>query len=236
MRRIGILGGTFNPVHRGHLIVAEAACEKFGLDRVIWVPTHVPPHKSHQRPLSFEHRLTMVKRAIAPYTHFQVSETEHERTGPSYAAETLLQLNASYPNDRRYWIMGADAFLALPRWHRLHEVATSCRWLIAPRSVEQDSDQRNRSNRLENLDPSLELGDRPESTESGQIERLCHRVAQSLKQQGITIDWTLIPMVPVEISSSLIRQLWGDRPSVRYWVPEHVRDYINERRLYQSGS
>lgn len=237
MQRIGILGGTFNPVHLGHLMLANAASERFTLDRVIWLPTHVPPHKSHNHPVDFRHRLEMVKQAIAPYTKFEVSEIERQRSGISYAAETLLELNALYPNDVRYWIMGFDAFLALPRWHRLHEIATSCYWLIAPRPLGDHAASTQQTNRFDifesNFEFNIEVGDR---SSIGEMEYRCHLVAQTLQQRGISIHWHLIPMKPIKISSSLIRQHYDSCPSIRYWVPNCVRAYINKYQLYRWGS
>jgi nicotinate-nucleotide adenylyltransferase len=133
MQKLAILGGTFNPVHRGHLLMAEAALKQVDLDQVIWVPTYNPPYRSPSELATFHHRVEMVKLAIAPYPTFTLSTVELDRTGPSYAIDTLSNLQTVYPNSLWYWIIGLDALQSLPRWYRCHELATQCEWLVAPR-------------------------------------------------------------------------------------------------------
>lgn len=126
------MGGTFNPVHLGHLLMAESALDQFGLDQVLWIPTYRPPHKT-QSLLAFAHRWEMVKCAIADHPQFIASNLEQQRKTISYASETLNELNANFPETRWYWIVGLDAFQTLPEWRNSSDLATQCIWLVAPR-------------------------------------------------------------------------------------------------------
>jgi nicotinate-nucleotide adenylyltransferase len=122
-RRVGILGGTFNPVHHGHLIMAEQALWQFNLDQVLWMPAGDPPHKPLAGGASKEDRLAMVKLAIADHERFACSDLEIRRPGPSYAIETLRCLIQEQPNTQWYWIIGVDALRDLPQWYQAEELA-----------------------------------------------------------------------------------------------------------------
>jgi len=133
--KIGIFGGTFNPIHWGHLLVAETALDQFDLSGVIWVPTFYPSHKSVEL-LEYDHRFEMVKQAIAPHPAFWVSDLEQQRQGTSYALGTLLDLEVLYPKSNWHWIIGLDAFQSLPQWYQSAAVAAQCTWLVAPRNAQ----------------------------------------------------------------------------------------------------
>ncbi|HEY9616605.1 MAG TPA: nicotinate (nicotinamide) nucleotide adenylyltransferase [Microcoleaceae cyanobacterium] len=135
---VAIFGGSFNPVHWGHRLIAEAAMSQVALDRVIWVPTYCPPHKT-QVLLEFPHRLEMVRRAIADHPLWLASDLEAQRGGVSFAVATLQALQIQYPRTNWYWIIGIDAFQTLPRWQGCEELASQCTWLIAPRSYEAEA-------------------------------------------------------------------------------------------------
>ncbi|NJK74688.1 MAG: nicotinate-nicotinamide nucleotide adenylyltransferase [Oscillatoriales cyanobacterium RU_3_3] len=125
-------GGTFDPVHWGHLLVAQAAVSQFRLDRVIWMPDRVSPHKSRPDLAAFEIRREMVALAIAGRSDFLLAPLA-ANAGSSFAIDTLLYLQNLYPDDRYCWIAGADAFQTLPKWHRCAEIGNLCDWLVAPR-------------------------------------------------------------------------------------------------------
>ncbi len=131
--QVAVLGGTFNPVHCGHLVMADQALHQFGLDQVLWIPAGDPPHKPVAPGASPQHRLEMVRLATADHPHFRVSDMEIRRQGPSYTALTLETLRAEDPDTEWSWILGVDAFRDLPRWHQAKRVAQLCRWIIAPR-------------------------------------------------------------------------------------------------------
>lgn len=116
MRRIGIIGGTFNPIHNGHILLAIYCKEKLSLDRVIFIPTCTPPHKSDKDLVSEAHRLNMCNIAVREYEDFSVSDIEIQRKGKSYTYETLTSLKEIYPDDILYFITGADMFLSLDKW------------------------------------------------------------------------------------------------------------------------
>lgn len=116
--RIGILGGTFDPVHFAHLAIAEEACCALRLTRVLFVPARLPPHKMEERVTSVEHRVAMLELAIGANPHFSLSLVDVQRTGPSYTADTLQLLRREWgPGVRLYFIVGADSLKDLPTWH-----------------------------------------------------------------------------------------------------------------------
>jgi nicotinate-nucleotide adenylyltransferase len=115
-RKVGIMGGTFNPIHIGHLIMAENAYEQFELDEVIFMPSKNPPHKLNQVIISDSHRLNMVKAAINDNPHFSISTLEIDREGITYTADTLRTLTEENPNTEYYFIIGADSFFQIETW------------------------------------------------------------------------------------------------------------------------
>ncbi len=121
-KRVGILGGTFNPIHNGHLLIAEQAREQVGLDEVWFMPARIPPHKEDQGILTAEHRLRMVELAVADHPRFRATDIELKREGPSYTVDTLLLLHAEYPEHRFFFIVGGDMLQILPKWHRYEEL------------------------------------------------------------------------------------------------------------------
>lgn len=120
--RIGILGGTFNPIHLGHLILAEQAHDRLSLDKVIFIPTYLPPHKSGKGVLSAEHRLNMVKLATKGNPHFEVSDVEIQREGKSYSIDTLKHIKEKYPESKIYFLIGQDIVSDLKTWKDIDEV------------------------------------------------------------------------------------------------------------------
>ncbi|MGA7933689.1 MAG: nicotinate (nicotinamide) nucleotide adenylyltransferase [Kovacikia sp.] len=223
MRKIAIFGGTFNPVHCGHLLIAETALNQFELAQVIWVPTYSPPHKGESWQL-FDHRLEMVRRAIAGHPAFTVTEIESRRQGVSYAISTLTDLQTLYPNAQWFWIIGIDAFQSLPKWRESKTLAVQCTWLVAPRNLKD-----------EGKDEDWGMGN--ERNSSAPISHLPSPTSQALCQQvanNITpsLRWHLLEMPEIGISSSLIRQACREGRSIRDQVPEAVRLYILEFKLY----
>ena len=114
--KTGVFGGTFNPVHKGHIMLAEYCMDSVGLDRIIMIPTAVPPHKISKNLASENDRLNMCELACKGKKNFSVSDIEIKRQGKSYTYETVTQLKEIYPDDHLYTIMGADMFLTLDRW------------------------------------------------------------------------------------------------------------------------
>ncbi len=116
--RLGILGGTFDPVHCGHLALARAALDEVGLDRVLFLPAGRPWRKADREITSAEHRLAMLCLVLEGESAFEIATLELDREGPSYAADTLEVLQAGRPSDELFFILGEDALVDLPNWAR----------------------------------------------------------------------------------------------------------------------
>ncbi len=128
--RLGVMGGTFDPIHNGHLFIAEAARVQVQLNRVLWLPNRQPAHREGKiANAEAETRAKLVELAIADHRDFQLSRVELDRAGPSYAIETLAQLKLEYSDSEIYWILGADAIGDLPTWHRADELMATCRFI-----------------------------------------------------------------------------------------------------------
>lgn len=133
--KTGIYGGTFNPIHKGHLHIVEAFRKGLGLDRVLLIPTRVPPHKAAPDLASPQDRFAMCQLAIQGQPWLELSDMEMRREGKSYTAETLEELSALYPQDQFYLLMGEDMFLTLGRWYRPETIFSLASVCTAPRSV-----------------------------------------------------------------------------------------------------
>lgn len=122
MKKVGILGGTFNPPHQGHLIIANEVCHSLGLHEVWFMPNQEPPHKTKAAGASNEDRVAMLEAAIKGNTLFKVEKAELERQGPSYTYETMRILKERYPQHQFYFIIGADMVEYLAKWHKIDEL------------------------------------------------------------------------------------------------------------------
>ena len=131
--RIGILGGTFNPVHIGHLILAEETREKLSLDRVIFMPTNIAPHKDNQDVASSCDRYKMLKLAIKTNRYFSVSDIEIRRQGSSYTIDSLKEFKNIYPSDELYFIVGSDLLKYLDDWKDLSDIIKMVKFIVATR-------------------------------------------------------------------------------------------------------
>lgn len=133
-RRLGLMGGTFDPIHVGHLVVAEEARERFGLDRVLFVPNRQPPHKQGRKVTAAEHRYVMCVLATADNPAFAVSRLEIDREGPSYTIDTIRALRAQLgPDVELYFITGADAVLEILTWRLPDAILGECHVVAAHR-------------------------------------------------------------------------------------------------------
>lgn len=192
--RIGILGGTFDPIHIGHLLAGEQAREQCQLDEVWFVPTYVPPHKDGSQVTDAVHRLQMVERAINDHPHFRVSQIELDRKGNSYTIDTIQALRERYPEDAFYFILGSDMVADLPNWHRVEHLVELTRFIGLAR---------------------------PGFAKPQLMANIARRVHY-------------VPMPLLEISATDIRERVRAKKSIRYFVPEPVRIYIEEHRLYET--
>lgn len=115
--RIGVFGGSFDPLHLGHLILAEQSREQAKLDEVWFIPAARPPHKLDAPPTSFEHRVAMLRLILDKHSDFRIDTLEADRAGPSYTADTLEELHRRHPGNYWHYLLGSDSVPDLPKWH-----------------------------------------------------------------------------------------------------------------------
>ncbi len=211
--KIGILGGTFNPIHIAHLRIAEEVRDRFGLAQVVFVPAATPPHKPLAGDLPFPARYEMVRRAIEGNPRFDLTDIEGRRGGKSYSIDTLHALRNERPDDEFYFIIGSDSFLEIGAWHEYAAIFSLCNIVVAERPGALVSAP----------DKALPVAIAGELCYYGAEKRLAHR-------SGYSVYY--LEGVPLDISSSAIRELARLGRSVRYLVPEAVEHYIKEQRLY----
>lgn len=195
MRRIGLFGGTFDPVHVGHLLAAEAAREAAGLDEVWFVPAAVPPHKPAPG-ASARQRLDMLEAAVRGVAHFRVEPIELERPGPSYTIDTVTALQARWPDWTFYWIVGSDMANDLPNWRDAERLAERIGFIA--------------------------------------LERPGEAIREAELPAFLRGRLLRAPMPPIGISSSDIRRRVREGRSIRFLVPEAVREYVARNGLYEA--
>ncbi|MEM9951048.1 MAG: nicotinate-nucleotide adenylyltransferase [Chloroflexota bacterium] len=159
MRRIGILGGTFDPPHIGHLLLAETAREALHLDQVLFVPVGVQPLKLDIRS-DVDHRLEMVKLAIADNPYFAISYVDIEREGPHYTADTLPLIQSDYPDAQLYFLMGGDSLRDFPKWTRPEAIIDVAKLAVMRRS-DEDITADMHDDIISNLSKQIEMVDTP---------------------------------------------------------------------------
>lgn len=126
VKRIGIIGGSFDPIHRGHLIIAQDALERLALSEIIFIPAAIPPHKQHVLQMDPEHRMNMLRLAIEADPRFSLSDIELKRGGVSYTVDTVRELAVLHPAAELILIMGSDTLVDLHNWHQTDELLSLC--------------------------------------------------------------------------------------------------------------
>ena len=140
--KIGILGGTFSPIHYGHLLLAETAYDRFGLDKVLIMPAGDPYFKNLDKVMADHHRENMTRLAIEGNPHFEFSDIELKREGNTYTVDTLCQLTEMYPDDEFFFIVGSDTLFSIEKWYRPAEIFEMAKLLTSRRNIEkEDLDQ-----------------------------------------------------------------------------------------------
>ena len=134
--KLGLYGGSFDPVHLGHLLVAQAACEEFGLDRLCFIPAAQSPFKPGSQPAPANARLQMLRLALAGQSHYDVDVQELTRGGVSYTIDTVRDYRRRFPDARLFWLIGADHVAKLPLWRDAEKLAASVEFLVIPRPGE----------------------------------------------------------------------------------------------------
>ena len=131
--KIAVLGGTFDPIHIGHLLMGEQAYNSFDLDRVIYMPAGIPPHKVDKEISKSKHRLKMVKLAVKDNSHFNYSDWELKRDGRSYTVDTLNYMYSKYPDDDIYFIIGSDSLRDIFQWKDTEYLLENAKFIVAQR-------------------------------------------------------------------------------------------------------
>lgn len=138
MKRIGIMGGTFDPVHNGHLLLGQQAYREYGLEEIWYMPSHIPPHKRDHHVADGADRLAMLRLALEETPGFWVSDFEMRREGTTYTAQTLGLLKEQYPDTEFYFIIGADSLFQLETWYHPEQVMAMAVLLVAAREYHTD--------------------------------------------------------------------------------------------------
>ena len=219
--RIGIFGGTFNPVHIAHLYIAEAAREAVELDSVVFVPSSVPPHKEVEYGVSALHRLKMVELAIADNEGFSLSDLELKIPGPSYSVKTVELMQEKYGSDAKlFFLTGMDSFLDITNWRAAERLISLCDFVTTFRPGVPHIDL-GKHRFVHEIDMTmLDMLDARERS-LGKVELISGR------------DLWLVPSLGMEVSSTDIRRRLKLRKSVKYLLPEAVESYIIQNRLYR---
>ena len=131
--RLGLFGGTYNPIHQGHVQAAEKVRDRFQLDQVWFIPSHIPPHKSNDEVASPEHRMNMVRLAVTGLPGLIPSSIEIEDEGTSYSILTLGKIKKQFPTAGLYFILGVDAFIEIDTWRAYEQVMEQCRFIVISR-------------------------------------------------------------------------------------------------------
>lgn len=197
LSRAGLLGGTFDPVHIGHLILAETARDLLALDHVYFVPAADPPHKQGLVTAQVHDRLAMLRLAIDDNPQFSISSVDLDRPGPHYTVDMVQILQRQLAGVELWFLMGLDSLIDLPTWHDPDRLRHLVRLAAATR-------------------PGYEVDWTP-------LEAV---------MPGLSHEVTLLPMPGVSIASHNLRQRLQQGRSVRYMVPEAVRQYIRGHELY----
>lgn len=133
MKSLAIMGGTFDPIHYGHLVVAEQVRHSFACDKVLFIPAAIPPHKTQNTITAVADRLAMTKMAVASNPWFEISTLEIERPGPSYTIDTVREIKETYQPENLYFITGADAVLEILSWKDVNNLLSLCKFIAATR-------------------------------------------------------------------------------------------------------
>ena len=187
--RLGLFGGTFNPIHLGHLILAECARAQYRLDQVWFIPTAVPPHKTTRDLLDGRQRLRLIRLAIRGHAAFRACDVELAREGASYTVDTVRAIHAARPSDRLFWLVGSDVLQV--RWRSAPELQRRCTFLVAGRAF---SASRRRGWRVQRIQmPQIDI--------SSSMIRARLRAGTSIRY-----------VVPPAVERALLRQRFYRRP------------------------
>jgi nicotinate-nucleotide adenylyltransferase len=213
--KLGLMGGTFDPIHLAHLRCAEEILEKFGLDRIVFIPSATPPLKHGPSITPYEHRGRMVRIAVEGNPAFAFSDVEHRREGRSYTVDTIGYFRETFGKDLEiFFIMGQDAFDDIQRWKSWRRLLTLCHFVIMARPGWRKG--------------SLRKALPPDDAARFSYDRKAHAYRGP---RGNNIFFASV--TPLEIESRDIRERVKSGRSIRYLVPEAVREYVEMHDLYK---
>jgi nicotinate-nucleotide adenylyltransferase len=220
--RIGLFGGTFNPIHRGHLWAASEVIKRFNLDRVFLIPAALPPHKTPGLVAKADDRLEMINLAIADLSGLTVSDVELNRPGPSYTIDTIRHFKHTLAKDTRiYLIMGLDAFLEIHTWKSHQDLLEQTAFIVMARPAEDYSDARQGWRILETYLKSTLSADYQFDASNA-----CYTLGG--KQSIYICD-----IKALDISSTKIRENVKRKQGIENFVTPEVADYIRLKGLYK---
>lgn len=203
-QRVGLFGGSFDPIHFGHLISARSLAERLNLDRVILIPAAQPPHKRGRPITPGEDRLTMTRLAVEGDPWFEVCDAELRRQGPSYTFDTVSEIRAALgEGPALFWFIGADSLPELPSWYRIPELVRAVQIVTATRPGWRPP-------------PAAQLAKAVSCADAAALLAHCYQTPA------------------IDISATDIRGRVAAGRSIRYLTPEPVRAYISAHRLYGS--
>lgn len=213
-QRIGLFGGTFNPIHSGHMKAAEVVREGFVLDKILFIPSYIPPHKESTDVASPAHRLRMIELALTSHPRFEPSAIEIEAGGKSYSILTLKKIKKAHPEALILFILGVDAFLEIETWREYRRVLDQCSFIVISRPGYRLAEAKN------------VLGD--------EYRDRIHELPPVPNVKGDVMEARvfLLPIDALGISSTEIRRRIRHGLSIRGMVPEEVEAYILENSLY----
>jgi nicotinate-nucleotide adenylyltransferase len=214
--RIGILGGTFNPVHYGHLRIAEEVRERIGLEKILFIPSGNPPLKDMElAPAEYRHEMTRL--AIASNPSCEISDIECKKTGKSYTVETLVALREMHPGKKLYFILGIDACIDLPLWHHPERLMELTNFVVVSRPGFSFA--------------ALSSWITVEANELSALESARLPLYRTALDNGGEVF--LMNVTPLNISATAIRSLVKQGMSVKYLLPESVESFIISHELYK---
>ena len=215
MKKIGLFGGTFNPIHLGHLRAAEEIGDFFGLFRVIFIPSSYPPHKKKEGILAANLRAEMVRLAVSDNPRFALSEVELDRPGKSYSVETVEHFRRQFgPGTQLYFIVGLDAFREIHTWKEYTSLFGLCHFVVMTR-------------------PGFEKKFSPEHLPVEPAADFCYDTQNGGYAHKFGFFVYPTEITGLDISSTRIREHLQRRKSIRYLVPPAVEAFIAANHLYQ---
>lgn len=221
MERIGVMGGTFNPIHLSHIMVGSRAYDMLNLDKVLFMPSKQPTYKNMDCIASEEDRCAMIERAIKPYPFFELSDYELKREGPTYSADTFSLLKKEHPDTKYYFIIGGDSLDYFEDWHLPDVILQNCTLVVAPRATE--------------LKEKKEAREFAECDYAATADRIRKKFTSKQADGSLFVPEIVFMSSPlVSISSSDLREYLECGIPVNGLVPKEVIDYIDEKGLYQN--